>query len=633
MNKFCNANISRRRFVTGVAAGSLLYGLGGLSPSFASSSNGTKRLTPEVLRGNTFNLNIGYVKANFTGTERQASGINGSIPCPTLYWKEGERIKLRVTNNLAHSSSIHWHGIILPTNMDGVPGLSFDGIEPGTTFEYEFDVNQSGTFWYHSHSGFQEQTGMYGAIVIEPKEPDPVSYDREHVIVLSDWSDTAPEDLYANLKKMSDYYNFRERTAGDLWQDIKQNGVSKTWNARSMWNNMRMSDRDLSDVTGYTYTYLMNGVTPDDGWMGLFKPGEKVRLRIVNAAAMTLFDVRIPGLKMKVVASDGQNIEPVTVDELRIGVAECYDVVVEPEGDSAYTIFAQSIDRTGYTRGTLTSNTNLEAEVPKMDPPPLLGHRDMGMGGMDHSMQGMGDMSGMEGMDRSKMEDMDHSKMEGMDRSKMEDMDHSKMEGMDHSKMEGMKVSSDSSSGLGKAGFGSTIKPNHVKTEFGPHVDMRAMTPQNGLNDPGIGLRDNLRLYDRKVLTYADIRNLYPTADPREPSREIELHLTGNMSRYMWSINGIKFKDANPIILKYGERVRITLINDTMMSHPVHLHGMWSELETEDPKHLPRKHTVIVQPGSRISYLVSADAIGRWAYHCHLLYHMPGMFREVRVVR
>ena len=638
MSKIFNTGFSRRQFVTGAAAGGLLYGLGGISPSFASPSNGIKRLTPEVLRGNTFDLNIGYVNANFTGTERQATGINGSIPCPTLYWKEGERVKLRVTNNLAHSSSIHWHGIILPTNMDGVPGLSFDGIEPGTTFEYEFDVNQSGTYWYHSHSGFQEQTGMYGAIVIEPKDPDPVSYDREHVVVLSDWSDTAPEDVYANLKKMSDYYNFRERTAGDLWQDIKQNGVSKTWNARSMWNNMRMSDRDISDVTGYTYTYLMNGVTPDDGWMGLFKRGEKVRLRIVNAAAMTLFDVRIPGLKMKVVASDGQNIEPVSVDELRIGVAECFDVVVEPDGDSAYSIFAQSIDRTGYTCGTLTSNANMKAEVPKMDPPPLLGHRDMGMGdmsgmeGMDHSNMGDMDHSKMEGMDHSKMEDMDHSKMEGMDHSKMEGMDHSKMEGMDHSKMQGMNVSSDSSSGLGKAGFGSTLKPNHVKTEFGPHVDMRSMTPLNGLNDPGIGLRDNQRLYGRKVLTYADIRNLYPTIDQREPSREIELHLTGNMSRYMWSINGIKFQDADPIILKFGERVRFTLINDTMMSHPVHLHGMWSELETEDPKYLPRKHVVIVQPGSRISYLVSADAIGRWAYHCHLLYHMPGMFREVRVV-
>jgi len=598
MNKIRNTGISRRKFVIGAAAGGLLYGLGGLTPSFAATSSAKKRYhAPPVLRGTQFDLNIGYQTVNFTGTERQATGINGSIPCPTLYWREGERVTLRVTNHLAHTSSIHWHGILVPTNMDGVPGLSFDGIPPGETFEYQFDVNQSGTFWYHSHSRFQEQTGIYGAIVIEPKDPDPVSYDREHVVVLSDWSDEAPEDIYAKLKKMSDYYNFRQRTVGDLWQSIKDKGVSQTWNDRSMWNQMRMSDRDISDVTGYTYTYLMNGVTPDDGWLGLFKRGEKIRLRFINAAAMTIFDVRIPGLKMKVVASDGQNIEPVTIDEFRIGVAETYDVVVEPDADSAYTIFAQSIDRTGYTRGTLTANASMTAEVPSMDPPPLLGHGDMGMA-MDHSMHGM---AGMSGIDHSKMADMDHSQHGG------------------------------TSETLGKAGYGSTRKVTHVETEFGPQVDMRADSPQNGLNDPGIGLRDHQRLYGRKVLTYADICNLYPTTDPREPSREIDLHLTGNMSRYMWSMNGIKFADAEPMHLKYGERVRINLINDTMMTHPIHLHGMWSELETEEPKYIPRKHTVIVHPGSKISYLVTADAIGSWACHCHLLYHMPGMFREVRI--
>jgi len=597
-------SLSRRRFVTGVAAGGVLMGLGiipGLS--FGSTANGIR---PQTLRGKQFDLNIGYQRVNFTGKERMATAVNGSVPAPVLRWREGDRITLRVTNHLAHDSSIHWHGIILPTDMDGVPGLSFDGIKPGETYEYQFDVNQSGTYWYHSHSGFQEQTGMYGAIVIDPKEPDPVSYDRDYVVVLSDWSDEAPEDIYAKLKKMSDYYNFSERTTGDLWRDIKNKGVAQTWDERSMWNQMRMSDRDLSDVTGYTYTYLMNGVTPDDGWLGLFKRGEKVRLRVINSAAMAIFDVRIPGLKMTVVASDGQNIEPVTVDEFRIGVAETYDVIVEPNDDSAYTIFAQSIDRTGYTRGTLTSDASLTAEMPKMDPAPILGHRDMGM---DHSMSGMAGMSGMQGMD--------HSKMSGMD--------HRKMSGISHSQHGGKTKKID------KAGYGSTSQIIHVKSEFGPHVDMRSENPQSGLSDPGIGLRDHQRLYGRRVLTYADICNFYPTIDQREPSREIELHLTGNMSRYMWSINGIKFADADPLQLKYGERVRITLINDTMMTHPIHLHGMWSELETGDPKYIPRKHTVIVQPGSKISYLVTADAKGRWAYHCHLLYHMPGMFREVRV--
>ncbi len=593
-------SLSRRRFVTGVAAGAALMGLG-IVPSLSFGST-VHNSGPQTLRGKQFDLNIGYQRVNFTGKERMATAVNGSVPSPILRWREGDRLTLRVTNNLAHDSSIHWHGIILPTNMDGVPGLSFDGIKPGETYEYQFDVNQSGTFWYHSHSRFQEQTGMYGAIVIDPKEPDSVSCDRDYVVQFSDWSDEPPEDIYAKLKKMSDYYNFRERTAGDLWRDIKEKGVAQTWSERSMWNQMRMSDRDLSDVTGYTYTYLINGVTPEYGWLALFKRGEKVRLRFINSAAMTIFDVSIPGLKMTVVASDGQNIEPVTVDEFRIGVAETYDVIVEPSDDSAYTIFAQSMDRTGYARGTLTPDASWTAAVPDMDPAPLLGHREMGMG-MNHDMQGM----------------------PGMDHSKMPSMDHSKMPGMDHSQHGGKTKKMD------RAGYGSTSQITHVKSEFGPHVDMRADNPQSGLSDPGIGLRDHQRLYGRRVLTYADICNLYPTIDQREPSREIELHLTGNMSRYMWSINGIKFADADPLQLKYGERVRITLINDTMMTHPIHLHGMWSELEAGDPKYIARKHTVLVQPGSKISYLVTANAMGRWAYHCHFLYHMPGMFREVRV--
>ena len=616
-------SMSRRRFVTGMAAGSVFLGLGlGSGLSFASPQS---RIGPTTLRGRQFDLNIGYQSVNFTGKNRMATAVNGSVPAPILRWREGEQVTLRVKNNLAEDSSIHWHGIILPTDMDGVPGLSFGGIKPGETYEYQFDVNQSGTFWYHSHSGFQEQTGMYGAIVIDPKEPDPVSCDRDYVVVLSDWSDESPEDIYAKLKKMGDYYNFRERTAGDLWRDIKEKGVAQTWNERSMWNQMRMSDRDLSDVTSYTYTYLINGVTPEDGWLALFKRGEKVRLRFINSAAMTIFDVRIPGLKMTVVASDGQNIEPVTVDEFRIGVAETYDVIVEPTGDSAYTIFAQSIDRTGYARGTLTPDASWTAAVPDMDPAPILGHREMGMGmGMDHSIHGMAGMTAMGTMNHSQHDMRD-------------------MSGMDHSQhqMGGMKtMESKSHAGQGetltKAGFANTLASNtgdvtHVASEKGPHVDMRAESPQNGLSDPGIGLRDHMQNYGRKVLTYADIKNLYPTSDPREPEREIELHLTGNMNRYMWSMNGIKFADADPLQLKYGERVRITLVNDTMMSHPMHLHGMWSELETGDPKYIPRKHTVIVQPGSKISYLVTADAIGRWAYHCHLIYHMPGMFREVRV--
>ena len=597
--------LSRRQFVTGIATGSALFGLGmSGSRSFASTKS---RMAVPTLRGQVFDLDIGYETFNFTGNEKIATVINGSIPGPILRWKEGDRVTIRVRNHLARDTSIHWHGMILPTGMDGVPGLSFAGIKPGESFTYQFDVGQSGTYWYHSHSRFQEQTGVYGAIVIEPSDPDPVSFDRDYVVLLSDWSDEKPEAIYAKLKKQSDYYNFRLRTAGDWWRDVAEKGLSQTRAERAMWNQMRMSDRDLSDVTGYTYTFLMNGATPDPGWIGLFQRGEKIRLRIVNAAAMTIFDVRIPGLKMTVVAADGQNIEPVTVDEFRIGVAETYDVIVEPGADSAYTIFAQTIDRSGYARGTLSPNADWVAEVPAMDPPAVLGHKEMGMGGMD-----------MSGMDHSQ------SDMSGM----------TDAGGMDHSQhnMRGMQVrEQNDSQRIGRAGRGSEREITHISSEFGPHVDMRSEAPLDGLSDPGIGLRDHQRSFGRRVLRYSDIINIENTADERDPSREIELHLTGNMDRYMWSINGIRFADADPVRLTYGERVRLVLVNDTMMTHPMHLHGMWSELETGVPDRIPRKHTIIVQPGSRISYLVTADAIGNWAYHCHLIYHMPGMFREVRV--
>ncbi|MCK7598545.1 copper resistance system multicopper oxidase [Microbulbifer sp. CAU 1566] len=614
--------LSRRRFVTGVAAGAALLGM----PAGASSTAPRANPTPQTLRGNQFDLHVNYQPVNFTGRERTAVATNGSVPGPILRWKEGETVTLNVTNHLAHDTSIHWHGIILPTGMDGVPGLSFSGIRPGETFTYQFQLNQSGTYWYHSHSDFQEQQGHYGSIVIDPAERDPVACDRDYVVMLSDWSDESPHDIYAKLKKEGHYYNRRRRTAGDLWDEIRQKGVAQTWQDRKMWNEMRMSDRDISDVTGYTYTYLMNGQTPDGNWMAQFKRGEKVRLRFINGSAMSIFDIRIPGLKMTVVASDGQNIEPVTVDEFRIGVAETYDVVVEPVDDRAYTLFAQTIDRSGFARGTLTPHPELRAEVPAMDYAPVLTHRDMGM---DHSGHNMGGMSGM-----------DHS---GHDMGNMGGMDHSQHAGMQSGNagqyslhggrpelggMQGVWFTDN----LGRAGHGSNSPIVHLPSEYRYGVDMRSEMPGNGLNDPGIGLRDHDTRYGRRVLTYADIRNLTPTIDRREPTRELQLHLTGNMHRYMWSMDGIKFNDSEPLMLKYGERIRITLVNDTMMTHPIHLHGMWSELETGDSEYIPRKHTIIVQPGSKISYLVTADAYGRWAYHCHLLYHMPGMFREVRVV-
>ncbi len=621
--------LSRRRFVQGLAAGGSLLGLG-VAPTLSRAEQARLRTGPEVIKAAHFDLTYSPTKVNFTGKEKIATAINGSVPAPVLRWKEGETVTLRVNNQLADDTSIHWHGIILPPDQDGVPGISFGGIKPGESFTYRFPITQAGTYWYHSHSGFQEQTGAYGAIVIDPIEPEPFSYDRDYVVMLSDWSDEDPNNIFAKLKKMSHYYNFRERTVGEAMAEIKEQGWGGFRANRNMWDEMRMSDRDISDVTGYTYTFLMNGVTPAEGWMGLFKRGEKVRLRFVNAAAMTFFDVRIPGLKMTVVATDGQNIEPVSVDEFRIGVAETYDVIVEPKADMAYSVFAQAIDRSGYARGTLTPDPSLIAEVPPMDEAPILTHGDMGMdmSMMDHSGHNMA------GMDHSKMGGMDHSQhnMGSMDHSQhnMGAMDHSQhnMAGMDHS---GHNMAPSRRNkmpmGSGPAGFGSNRPIVHADTEYGPHIDMRADGAQYRLDDPGVGLRGN----GRRVLTYADIFNLNPTHDPREPGREIDLHLTGNMARYMWSMNGVKFADAEPLNLKYGERVRINLVNDTMMNHPIHLHGMWSDLETGDPDRIPRKHTITVQPGARISYLVSADAKGSWAYHCHLIYHMAGMFRKVTV--
>ena len=640
-------SLSRRRFVQGLAMGSVAAGMGLGSRALWANTDQVQKIT--TLTGTEFDLTIGETVVNFTGTPRIGTLVNGSLPAPILRWKEGDTVTMRVTNRLPETSSIHWHGLILPSAMDGVPHIAdgFKGIAPGETFTYRFPVKQSGTYWYHSHSGFQEQTGLYGPIIIDPREPEPFTYDRDYVVMLSDWTDEDPTVVYAKLKKLSHYYNFNERTHADLMKDLKEKGLARTWAERKMWMQMRMSQRDLADVSGYTYTFLMNGQTPADGWTGLFRKGEKVRLRFINGAAMSFFDVRIPGLKMTIVAADGQYVEPVTVEEFRIGVAETYDVIVEPD-DAAYTIFAQSIDRSGYARGTLTPDPAMKAEVPGMDPVPNLTHTDMGMdmSAMGHSMHDMGGMQ-RSGMDHSQHQ-MGGMQMQGMDHSQhqmggmqMQGMDHSQhqmggmqMQGMDHSQhqmagmsMNGMKGMKHSSPNPAHPSDFSNSPVKHAPTEFGPQVDMRAQAPQYRLSDPGFGLRNN----GRRVLTYADLRRLGGTDDPREPDREIELHLTGNMGRYMWSVNGVKFADAEPLRWKLGERLRITFVNDTMMNHPMHLHGMWSDLESGDNDFLPRKHTVIVQPGSRISYRVTVDAPGGWAYHCHLLYHMLGMFREVQV--
>ena len=584
-------DVLRRRLIRGLAA---VASGGGLIPRTwaAVGSN-----PPQELRGTEFDLVIAPTLVNVTGVQRVATTVNGMVPGPVLHWREGDTVTLRVTNRLPVPTSIHWHGILLPAEMDGVPGLSFPGIAPGETFVYSFPVKQSGTYWYHSHSGFQEQSGLYGAIVIAPKAGERVRADREHVVLLSDWTDSEPAGLFRKLKQMSDFFNFNQPTAGDFFRDVAAMGFGAAIDKRKMWNRMRMMPTDFGDVTaapqnGQRFTYLMNGQVAQRNWTALFRPGERVRLRVINGSATSIFDVRIPGLKLTVIAADGQDVQPVAVDEFRISVAEVYDALVEPTEDRAYTLFAQSIDRSGHVRGTLAPRAGMQAEVPAVDKVQWLTMKDM-MGDMMGSMGGMASMAGMGEM----------GDMKGMDRGK----------GMGDMRMDGMK---------------SPPKVRHAVTEYGPNVDMHVDMPRSNLDDPGPNLRGN----GRRVLTYADLHTIGGPIDPRMPTRDIELHLTGHMERFVWSFDGQKYSDSAPVHFRFGERLRIVLVNDTMMNHPIHLHGMWGELESPDGEFQVRKHTINVQPAQRVAYRVTADAKGRWAYHCHLLYHMEaGMFREVLV--
>ena len=599
----------RRRFVQGLAAGGVMLGLSPFAHAAGIVSSQARTGTAPVLTGTEFNLEVGQSPVNFTGNPRMAFTINGSIPAPTLRWREGDTVTIRVKNTLKEDTSIHWHGIILPYQMDGVPGISFPGIPPGETFVYQFKLEQSGTYWYHSHSGMQEAQGMYGAIIVEPRDADPIRVDRDHIIQLSDWTDEHPMRVLSKLKAQGDYYNYNKPTAVDFFRDVSQMGMSAALEKRQMWNEMRMSPTDLADLSADVLTYLMNGTTPAGNWTGLFRPGERVRLRFVNGAANTFYDVRIPGLKMTVMQADGQNVEPVTVDEFRFGPGQTYDVVVQPK-DDAYTVFAQSMDRTGYARGTLAVREGLTAPVPALDPVHWLTMTDMmgDMGGMDHGAMGHGAMN----HDAAGSAAMNHG-----------GMNHG---GMNHGAMNhgGMSHAAMGHGSAAPAGASKTVR--HARTEYGPSVDMRVDTPRTNLDDPGIGLRDN----GRRVLTLADLHTVGGAMDPRGAEREIELHLTGHMERYSWSFDGVEFGQSTPVHFRYGERVRVILHNDTMMTHPMHLHGVWSELETPDGAFQARLHTIPVQPAQRISFLVTADALGRWAWHCHLMFHMDmGMFREV----
>ncbi len=571
--------VERRALLRAGALGAASLGLAGLFPAWArTGSEGTGPQVP-ALSGEDIHLRIADTHFTVGGRTGHAVTVNGVLPAPLIRLREGQNVRLHVENTLDEDSSIHWHGLLVPFQMDGVPGVSFPGIEPRSTFVYEFPVRQSGTYWYHSHSGLQEQQGHYGPIVIDPTGPDPVAYDREHVIVLSDWTFLHPHQLVARLKAEGGYFNRQKQTLFGMMRGGPEESMSAS--DRAMWGRMRMDPTDIADVTAATYTYLVNGHGPQENWTGLFRPGERVRLRFINAATMTIFNVRIPGLPMTVVSADGQNVRPVTVDEFQIGNAETYDVIIQPDADQAFTLVAESIDRSGMARATLAPRMGMAAPVPPLRPRPTLTMKDIGMGGMDHGGHGSGH-GGAHG--------------DGHDMGCMDMRDK------------------------------STV-PASVKAGAG--VDAIAMMPVDRTGDPGLGLED----VGHRVLTYRDLMALIPNPDRRPPTRTVEVHLTGNMERFMWSFDGEKFSEGvEPIRFERNERARVVLINDTMMTHPIHLHGHFFEVVNGHTGSYPRKHTVNVLPGGKLSFDLTADAPGDWAFHCHLLLHMhAGMFRVVPV--
>lgn len=574
-----NISGSRRHFLQAAAGASAISLLDAIVPVWARSMSVLQERAGSGSVPLEFDLAVREHRMDIAGGTGNVMSINNTIPGPLLEWFEGQDVVLNVRNELDVDTSIHWHGILLPFEMDGVPGVTFRGIKPGTTFQYRFPLQQSGTYWYHSHSQLQEQSGVYGPLVVHPKDRDPVAYDRDYVVMLSDWTFEDPHDVLANLKKMSDYYNYQQVTVEDILDAPAGEARRNAVRTKLAWDRMRMMPSDIADVSGTTYSFLMNGLHPAGNWTGLFRPGERVRLRFINGSAMSFFNVRIPGLDMRVVAADGQNVQPVIVGEFQIGTAETYDVVVEPREDKAYTVMAESIDRSGFAAGTLASREGLRAPIPPLRRPPKLSMVDMGM---NHS--GMNDGA-------------------------------TDTAAMDHSAHD-----------MGNAGL---VVARHGPDHHGAANAGVANLQRDRLGEPGTGLDD----VPHRVLVYRDLKRLDDEFDDRVPAREIELHLTGHMERYMWSFDGKQFHEVvGPIEFNYGERLRLTLVNDTMMNHPIHLHGMWLELENGHGREIPRKHSINVMPAGRVSALITADAPGRWAFHCHLLYHMEmGMFRVVRV--
>lgn len=587
------APLNRRHVLGGASA----WAASGLFPGWARSQT-PGLAAADVLAGSDIRLKVGHASIKVGGRPGHAIAVNGTVPAPLIRLREGQTVRLHLTNGLAdEDTSIHWHGLLVPFEMDGVPGVSFPGVRPGETFVYTFKLRQSGTYWYHSHSGLQEQMGHYGPLVIDPAGADPVAFDREHVLVLSDYSFLHPHRIFEKLKQEGGVFNYQKQTVAGLLR-----GRDQTLAERLEWSRMLMDPTDISDVTGSIYRFLVNGHGPDENWTGLFKPGERVRLRFINAAAQTIFNVRIPGLRLTVVAADGQNVRPVTVDEFQIGNAETYDIIVQPDEDRAYTIVSEAVDRSGLGRATLAPRPGMSAEVPPLRARPLGTMRDMGMDMSAHAGHGPGHA----GMDHAAMGHGGAAEAAAPGRAAP------RIRGAD---------------AMGHAmNMRDLSKAPQVKP--GPAVQSIAAMPQDRTGEPGQGLE----AVGHRVLVYRDLVALEPNPDSRAPSRAMEIRLTGNMERFTWGFDGRKFSERpDPYVLRAGERVRITLVNDTMMTHPIHLHGHFFELTHGPVGHMPRKHTVNVLPGGKVSFDVTGEA-GDWAFHCHMLYHMhAGMFRVFKV--
>ena len=625
--------ITRRDFLRLAGATGTAAGVDALLPGYARSQVPLGApADPGVLDGTAgpIDIRVARTPIQVDGRRGRAITMNGSVPGPLLRFREGGEAVIRVHNELDEDTSIHWHGMILPMEMDGVPGVSFPGIRARSTFEYRFPLVQYGTYWYHSHSGLQEQLGHYGPLIIEPAEPTPYGYEREFFVVLSDWTFENPYRVLDKLKKQPDYYNFQKRTLGGFLEDVAEDGFWTAVQDRLMWGEMRMNPTDISDITGATYTYLMNGHGPESNWTALFNPGERVLLHFINASSATFFDVRVPDLPMTVVQVNGQYVEPVETDEFRAGIAETYDVIVEPREDHAYTVFAEAMDRSGFARGTLAPRADMAAAVPARRERPLLSMMDMGMMHDNEPGGGHGAHGAVEHDTPMEMEAPEALPVDTAGGNAGHGAPPAAADPHAGHEMAGMRMEDREIRTSGLRPPGTLPEPvTHGPDHHGKGNAAVSVVSMSRLGEPGIGLQG----MPWRVLTYAELRALETRPDAlRPPDREIELHLTGNMERFLWHIDGKMFKEVPPIHFTYGERLRLTMVNDTMMNHPMHLHGMWMELENGQGEAIPRMHTINVKPAERISLLINADAPGRWAFHCHVLYHMEvGMFRVVEV--